>query len=180
MLKIVNDTVPLALQTLGYSELEIEQICNHIERYDTIEDVRQLDGLAKSGLKSEHLPIFDCAFKAHHGTRSIHYKGHLGALEAASPFLSGGISKSVNLPESATVEDIVNTYLDAWKRGIKCVAIYRDGSKRSAPLNVKKNKDMGTVEKIEEIEINPDKEPSEAETHLQAAEDYIQDLLAEI
>src|SRR6185369_7808528 len=86
---------------------------------------------------------FDCAFKAHRGTRSLHYRGHIRMMAAAQPFLSGAISKTVNLPEDATVDDIVNTYVEGWRLGLKAIAIYRDGSKRSAPLNVKKTKDMG-------------------------------------
>jgi ribonucleoside-diphosphate reductase alpha chain len=94
-------------------------------------------------LKPEHLSVFDCAFKPRLGTRSLHYRGHIRMMAAAQPFLSGAISKTVNLPETATVEDIVNTYIEGWKLGLKAIAIYRDGSKRSAPLNVKKTKDMG-------------------------------------
>jgi len=96
-----------------------------------------------SGLKPDDLNVFDCAFKAHRGTRSLHYRGHIRMMAAAQPFLSGAISKTVNLPEDATVDDIVNTYVEGWKLGLKAIAIYRDGSKRSAPLNVKKTKDMG-------------------------------------
>jgi ribonucleoside-diphosphate reductase alpha chain len=144
MLKIVNQTVKPALQNLGYTPAEIERISAHIEKYDTIEDVREEDGTTvASGLKPEDLPVFDCAFKAYRGTRSLHYRGHIRMMAAAQPFLSGAISKTVNLPEHATVEDIVNTYVEGWKLGLKAIAIYRDGSKRSAPLNTKKNSDMG-------------------------------------
>jgi ribonucleoside-diphosphate reductase alpha chain len=96
-------------------------------------------------LKPEHLPVFDCAFRPHRGTRSLHYRGHIRMMAAAQPFLSGAISKTVNLPEHATVDDIVNTYVEGWQLGLKAIAIYRDGSKRSAPLNVKKTKDMGGI-----------------------------------
>jgi ribonucleoside-diphosphate reductase alpha chain len=145
MLKIVNRTVPPALRRLGYTSDEISNILVHIEKYDTIEDVTDPDTgkTAHSGLKSEHLPVFDCAFKPHLGSRSLHYRGHLKMMAAAQPFLSGAISKTVNLPESATVEDIMQTYTEAWQLGLKAVAIYRDGSKRSAPLNTKKTTGMG-------------------------------------
>ena len=137
MLKIVNRTVPPALKRLGYSSDEIAAILVHIEKYDTIEDVTdpETGGTVQSGLKEEHLPVFDCAFKAYLGTRSLHYRGHLRMMAAAQPFLSGAISKTVNLPQKATVEDIMQTYIEAWQLGLKAVAIYRDGSKRSAPLN---------------------------------------------
>lgn len=145
MLKIVNRTVPPALRRLGYTADEIAAILVHIEKYDTIEDVTDPDTgkTAHSGLKPEHLPVFDCAFKPHLGTRSLHYRGHLKMMAAAQPFLSGAISKTVNLPESATIEDIMQTYIEAWQLGLKAVAIYRDGSKRSAPLNTKKTAGMG-------------------------------------
>jgi ribonucleoside-diphosphate reductase alpha chain len=140
MLKLVNRTVAPALRRLGYGDTEVAGILLHIEKWDTIEDVNAPDsnGIVRSGLKEEHLPVFDCAFKAHHGTRSLHYRGHLKMMAAAQPFLSGAISKTVNLPENATVEDIMHTYLEAWQLGLKAVAIYRDGSKRSAPLNTRK------------------------------------------
>ena len=144
MLKIVNQTVKPALINLGYSFSEIEKIIAHIDKFDTIEDVTEDDGTTiSSGLKPEHLTVFDCAFKAHRGTRSLHFRGHIRMMAAAQPFLSGAISKTVNLPKDATVDDIVNTYVEGWKLGLKAIAIYRDGSKRSAPLNVKKTSDMG-------------------------------------
>ncbi len=145
MLKIVNQTVKPALHDLGYGAAEIEKIIAHIDKFDTIEDVQdeQTGETIYSGLKPEDIPVFDCAFKPHRGTRSLHYRGHIRMMAAAQPFLSGAISKTVNLPEDATVDDIVNTYVEGWKLGLKAIAIYRDGSKRSAPLNVKKTKDMG-------------------------------------
>ncbi|MDQ2868064.1 MAG: vitamin B12-dependent ribonucleotide reductase [Verrucomicrobiota bacterium] len=144
MLKIVNRTVRQALEKLQYSGDDIERIIAHIDLFDTIEDVLDTDGSAiTSGLKPEHLPVFDCAFKAARGERSLHYLGHLRMMAAAQPFLSGAISKTVNLPETATVDDIMNTYVEGWRLGLKAIAIYRDNSKRSAPLNVKKTKDMG-------------------------------------
>ncbi len=146
MLKIVNQTIKPALKKLGYSSDDIERIVAHIDAFDTIEDVTDADGTKiSSGLKPEHQPIFDCAFKPFKGERALHYLAHLKMMAAAQPFLSGAISKTVNLPESATVDDIMNTYIEGWRLGLKSVAIYRDGSKRSAPLNTRKTKDMGTV-----------------------------------
>jgi ribonucleoside-diphosphate reductase alpha chain len=147
MLKIVNQTVKPALLHLGYTAEEIDGIINHIDKFDTIEDVTDDNGTTvPSGLKPEHLPVFDCAFKPHRGTRSLHYRGHIRMMAAAQPFLSGAISKTVNLPSEATVDDIVNTYVEGWQLGLKAIAIYRDGSKRSAPLNTKKTSDMGGTE----------------------------------
>ena len=145
MLKIVNRTVPPALVRLGYKPEEVAAILGHIEKYDTIEDVTDADTgePVASGLRSAHLPVFDCAFKPYNGTRSLHYRGHLLMMAAAQPFLSGAISKTVNLPEEATVEDIMQAYTEAWQLGLKAVAIYRDGSKRSAPLNTRKTAGMG-------------------------------------
>src|SRR5437762_121477 len=149
MLKIVNQTVKPALEKLGYNAEEIEGIIAHIDAFDTIEDVTDTDGSTiSSGLKPEHLPIFDCAFKPFKGERSLNYMAHLRMMAAAQPFLSGAISKTVNMPEAATVDDIMNTYVEGWRLGLKSVAIYREGSKRSAPLNTRKTKDMGTVEDV--------------------------------
>jgi ribonucleoside-diphosphate reductase alpha chain len=135
LLKIVNRTVPMALQRLGYSEEQIKDIVEYIDQHDTIEGAPEL--------KEEHLPVFDCAFKPQHGQRSLHFMAHLRMMAAAQPFLSGAISKTVNLPQTATVEDIMNTYIEGWKLGLKAVAIYRDGSKRSAPLSTKKGGENG-------------------------------------
>jgi ribonucleoside-diphosphate reductase alpha chain len=158
MLKIVNRGVPDALRRLGYGAKENEGIVAHIEKFDTIEDVEDCGGesataadqrrsqsaaTVKSGLKPEHLPVFDCAFKPYRGKRSIHYLAHLKMMAAAQSFISGAISKTVNMPHESTVEEIRETYVQAWKMGLKCVAIYRDGSKRSQPLNTKKTNDGG-------------------------------------
>ena len=145
MLKIVNQTVRPALEKLGYAPEQTEQILAHINEHDTIEDVAvpESQSVIKSGLKAEHLPIFDCAFKPHKGERSLHYLGHLRMMAACQPFLSGAISKTVNMPNGATAEEIMSTYIEGWRLGLKAIAIYRDGSKRSAPLNTKKTKDMG-------------------------------------
>src|SRR5437016_5954705 len=146
MLKIVNQTVKPTLEKLGYNSEEIERIIAHIDAFDTIEDITDTDGSKiSSGLKPEHLSIFDCAFKPFKGERSLNYMAHLRMMAAAQPFLSGAISKTVNIPEAATVDDIMNTYVEGWRLGLKSIAIYRDGSKRSAPLNTRKTKDMGTT-----------------------------------
>src|SRR3989441_1821603 len=146
MFKIVNQTVKPALEKLGYNAEEIERIIAHIDAFDTIEDVTDTDGSAiSSGLKPEHLSIFDCAFKPFKGERSLNYMAHLRMMAAAQPFLSGAISKTVNMPEAATVDDIMSTYVEGWRLGLKSIAIYRDGSKRSAPLNTRKTKDMGVA-----------------------------------
>ncbi len=145
MLKIVNQTVRPVLEKLGYNSEEIERIITHIDAFDTIEDV----ALVCAGLKPEHLPIFDCAFKPHKGGRSLSYMAHLRMMAAAQPFLSGAISKTVNMPEAATVDEIMSTYVEGWRLGLKSVAIYRDGSKRSAPLNTRKTKDMGTADDVD-------------------------------
>jgi ribonucleoside-diphosphate reductase alpha chain len=148
MLKIVNQTVKPALEKLGYSDDVIQNILAHINEHDTIEDVAvpETGTVITSGLNPEHLPVFDCAFKPFKGQRSLHYMGHLRMMAACQPFLSGAISKTVNLPEAASVEEIMNTYIEGWRLGLKAIAIYRDGSKRSAPLNTKKTKDMGATE----------------------------------
>jgi len=140
MLKIVNQTVRPALQKLGYSDADIESIIAHIDKYDTIEDVEEDGKKIKSGVRPEHIPVFDCAFKPMRGQRSLGYHAHIRMMAAAQPFLSGAISKTVNLPEHATVDDIVDTYVEGWKLGLKAIAIYRDGSKRSAPVVTDKKK----------------------------------------
>ena len=125
-LKIVNNTVAGALDRLGYDDATVAAILGFIEEYDTIEGA--------PGLKQHHLPVFDCAFKPLRGQRFIHHMGHLRMMAAVQPFLSGAISKTVNMPEHATVEDIESAYVDAWRQGLKSVAIYRDNSKRTQPL----------------------------------------------
>jgi ribonucleoside-diphosphate reductase alpha chain len=132
-LKIVNQTVPLALQRLGYTADEVEAIISYIDEFETIEGAPEL--------KPEHLSVFDCAFKPVNGERSIGHMGHLRMMSATQPFLSGAISKTVNMPERATAEDIEDVYLQGWKLGLKAIAIYRDGSKRSQPLSTGKKKD---------------------------------------
>lgn len=126
-MKIVNQTVPLALQNLGYDAEAASQILDYLDKNDTVEGAPEL--------RAEHLPVFDCAFKALKGTRSIHYMGHIRMMGAVQPFISGAISKTVNMPQDVSVQDIFDAYVEAWKLGVKAVAIYRDGSKRTQPLN---------------------------------------------
>ena len=130
LMKIVNQTVPPALEKLGYTAPEIEAIVHHIDEQETIEGA--------PSLKDEHLPVFDCAFKAANGERSIDYMGHIRMMGATQPFISGAISKTVNVPRNATVEDIEKAYVESWRLGAKAISIYRDGSKRTQPLNTSK------------------------------------------
>jgi ribonucleoside-diphosphate reductase alpha chain len=127
MIKIVNNTVPAALFKLGYSSEDVNAIVSYIDATGTIEGA--------PGIKREHLGVFDCSFKPAKGTRSIHYMGHIKMMAATQPFLSGAISKTVNLPHEAEVEDVAEAYAESWRQGIKAVAIYRDGSKGTQPLN---------------------------------------------
>jgi ribonucleoside-diphosphate reductase alpha chain len=127
MLKLVNQTVPIALRRLGYTEPQVSEILQYIDEHDTIEGAPHL--------RQDDLPVFDCAFKPATGSRTIHYMGHLKMMTACQPFISGAISKTVNMPEHATPEDISEVYLEGWRMGLKAIAIYRDGSKRSQPLN---------------------------------------------
>jgi ribonucleoside-diphosphate reductase alpha chain len=127
LMKIVNGTVPMALAKLGYTKPEIEAIVHHIDEHETIEGA--------PCLKPEHLPVFDCAFKPSQGERSIHYMGHIRMMGATQPFISGAISKTVNVPREATVEEVEKAYLESWRLGAKAISIYRDGSKRTQPLN---------------------------------------------
>jgi ribonucleoside-diphosphate reductase alpha chain len=143
LLKIVNRTVAEGSRRLGYSAQESERLIAHIEKFDTIEDVEEGGQTVCSGLKPEHLPVFDCAFKPYRGKRSIQYLAHLKMMAAAQPFVSGAISKTVNMPADSTVADIRDAYVQAWKMGLKCVAIYRDGSKRSQPLNTRRTNEGG-------------------------------------
>ena len=132
-LKMVNNTVPLALQTLGYSEDEITKIVAHIHQHDTLTNA--------PCLLDEHLPVFDCAFPSPGSGRCIPWDGHVKMMAAAQPFISGAISKTVNMPGSATVEDVANAYMLAWELGVKALAIYRDGSKSAQPLSTAKESD---------------------------------------
>jgi ribonucleoside-diphosphate reductase alpha chain len=130
LMKIVNQTVPMALRRLGYNDAEIREIVDYIDVNETIEGAPYL--------QEKHLANFDCAFKAAKGTRSIHYMGHIKMMGATQPFISGAISKTVNVPKEATVEEIMQAYIESWKLGAKAISIYRDGSKRTQPLNTSK------------------------------------------
>jgi len=158
MMKIVNRTVPVALHTLGYGKLEIDKIVQWIDQHDTIEGAPDL--------KDEHLSVFDCAFKAKNGQRSISWKAHIRMMAAAQPFLSGAISKTVNMPEASTVEDIEDAYLEGWKLGLKALAIYRDGSKSSQPLNTSKEGDRKKGGR--RSEVGGQEAPQPARRHLPA------------
>ncbi len=129
-LKIVNQTVPAALKKLGYTATQVEEILEYVNDRETIEGAPHL--------KAEHLSVFDCAFKPANGVRSIHYMGHVRMMGAIQPFISGAISKTVNMPEAATADEIEQVYLEGWKLGLKAIAIYRDNSKRSQPLSTGK------------------------------------------
>jgi len=148
LFKIVNQTVPLALEQLGHTSEQIGRIIGHIDDQDTIEGA--------ADLRDEHLPVFDCAFKAARGKRCIHYMGHIRMMAAVQPFLSGAISKTVNMPKEATAQEILRVYVEGWKLGLKAVAIYRDGSKRVQPLRVSKEQGAGesrTAEKYIDEEM---------------------------
>ena len=129
MLKIVNQTVPQALKRLGYRKGQIDEIIDYIDQHDTIEGAPHLE--------EDHLPVFDCAFRPANGERSIHHMGHIRMMAAVQPFISGAISKTVNMPEHSTVEEIMDAYMQGWKLGLKAVAIYRENSKRSQPLSTR-------------------------------------------
>jgi ribonucleoside-diphosphate reductase alpha chain len=142
MLKIVNQTVPTALKRLGYDPKQINEIIQYIDENDTIEGAPHV--------LDQHLTVFDCAFKAQNGTRSIHYMGHLKMMGAVQPFISGAISKTINMPSAASVDEIELAYHEAWKLGLKAVAVYRDGCKRSQPLSTGKDK-----EKLTDLGVTP-------------------------
>jgi ribonucleoside-diphosphate reductase alpha chain len=127
VIKIVNNTVPAALLKLGYSPEQVSDIVNHIDSTGTIEGAPHI--------RPEDLPVFDCSFRPQNGERSIHYMGHLRMMGAVQPFISGAISKTINMPEESSVDDIMNAYIEAWRLGLKAVAVYRDGSKRAQPLS---------------------------------------------
>ncbi len=133
MLKIVNGTVPRALSRLGYDSKEVQEIVEYLDEHETIEGA--------PALADAHLPVFDCAFKPRSGSRTIHYNGHIKMMGAVQPFISGAISKTINMPTGASVEEVAEAYMTAWKLGLKAVAIYRDGSKRIQPLNTGKREE---------------------------------------
>jgi ribonucleoside-diphosphate reductase alpha chain len=131
LMKIVNQTVPMALARLGYTQQQIKEIVEYIDENETIEGAPHV--------RETHLAVFDCAFKPFKGQRSIQYMGHIKMMGAVQPFLSGAISKTVNVPKDATVADIQEAYMESWRLGAKAVSIYRDGSKRTQPLNTSKD-----------------------------------------
>jgi len=132
MLKLVNKTAPMALEQLGYSVNDIKSICDYIDENETIEGAEKLN--------PDHLHIFDCAFKPRNGKRHIHYMAHLKMMAAVQPFISGAISKTINMPKESTTEEIIAAYMQGWKLGLKAVAIYRDGSKKLQPVSTKKHR----------------------------------------
>jgi ribonucleoside-diphosphate reductase alpha chain len=138
VIKIVNNVIPTALLKLGYTPQQSSDIVSYIDQHGTIEGA--------PGLKAEHLPVFDCSLKPANGKRSIHYMGHVRMMSAVQPFLSGAISKTVNMPEEATPDEIANVYAEGWRLGLKAIAIYRDGSKRSQPLNTAKGRESAKQE----------------------------------
>ncbi len=147
MLKIVNQTVPLALNELGYSPTEQAAIGAYLETHETIEGA--------PFLKDEHLPIFDCAFKPRNGVRTIEPMGHVKMMGACQPFLSGAISKTVNMPKDSTVQDIADIYMESWRLGLKAVAVYRDGCKRTQPLNTSLDTDATETAENTKVEYKP-------------------------
>jgi ribonucleoside-diphosphate reductase alpha chain len=151
LIKIVNNTVKQALLRLGYEPEAASEIVSFVEKTGTIEGA--------PGLKDEHLPVFDCSLKPGAGERSIHWRGHLRMMAATQPFLSGAISKTINMPEESTVEDIMQAYLESWKMGLKAVAIYRDNSKKSQPLSAAAaRKDEKKESKVVEMPVPQQKE----------------------
>jgi len=140
MLKIINQSVPLALKTLGYDQPKIESILAYINREDTVEGAPEL--------KDEHLSVFDCAFQPRNGSRSIPWKAHVRMMAAAQPFLSGAISKTVNMPRETTPADIAEAYIEGWRLGLKALAVYRDGSKESQPLSTSTEGDKAAAKQI--------------------------------
>ena len=140
VIKIVNNTVEQSLLKIGYSPESASEIVSHIDSTGTIEGAEHI--------KQEHLPIFDCSFRPQNGERSIRYLGHLRMMGAVQPFISGAISKTINMPEESTVEEIVDAYVEAWRLGLKAVAIYRDGSKRTQPLNTGSSDDGSGAAKV--------------------------------
>ncbi len=147
LMKIVNQTVPMALVRLGYTEDQVNVIVEYINDHETIEGAPHL--------KDEHLAVFDCAFKAAHGQRSIHYMGHVKMIGATQPFISGAISKTINVPHDATVEQIEQAYIDAWRLGTKAVSIYRDGSKRTQPLNTSQTLEQTAETAVAQMATQP-------------------------
>ena len=145
LMKIVNTTVPMALAKLGYNVEQVAEIVAYIDEHETIEGAPYL--------KDQHLAVFDCAFKAAQGQRSIHYMGHIKMMGATQPFISGAISKTVNVPKEATVDEVMQAYLESWKLGAKAISIYRDGSKRTQPLNTSRDKTADAAKAVAEAAV---------------------------
>ncbi|MGE5302421.1 MAG: vitamin B12-dependent ribonucleotide reductase [Alphaproteobacteria bacterium] len=147
LLKIVNNTVPRALKRLGYDAKQIEEIYEYIKEHETIEGAPHV--------RDEDLAVFDCAFKPKNGSRTIHFMGHVRMMGAVQPFISGAISKTINMPTDTTVDEIMQAYMESWKLGLKAVAIYRDGSKRTQPLNTSRDKEAKKTGGAEAKESRP-------------------------
>ncbi len=161
LMKIVNQTIPAALARLGYTDHQIKAIVDYVDEMETIEGAPHL--------KEKDLPVFDCAFKPARGSRSIHHMGHIRMMGAAQPFLSGAISKTVNVPKEATVDEIMQAYIESWRLGVKAIAIYRDGSKRTQPLNT--SRDKAPASKADPQAVEPADPPQAAR---RAAGDHAQ------
>ena len=153
LLKMVNSTVPAALRRLGYGEDAVKETVEYIDEHDTIEGAPSLE--------DQHLKVFDCAFKPVNGQRSIAPMGHVRMMAAVQPFISGSQSKTVNMPTEASVEDIAQTYMESWKLGLKCIAIYRDGCKRSQPLSTSRKDGKDVKAAAVAVEREPVPEVSE-------------------
>jgi ribonucleoside-diphosphate reductase alpha chain len=156
LMKIVNTTVPMALEELGYSATEVKEIIGYIDEHETIEGAPHL--------KDRDLAVFDCAFKPSNGVRAIDYMGHIRMIGATQPFISGAISKTVNVPKDASVEDIQKAYVDAWRLGAKAVSIYRDGSKRTQPLNTSRDQTVKTADSAVQPEPQRRRLPDERQS----------------
>ncbi len=167
MIKIVNNTVPSALFRLGYSSEQANRIVEYIDATGTIEGAPEL--------LPDHLPVFDCSFKPAKGTRSIHYMGHIKMMSATQPFISGAISKTVNLPHDATIDEIAEAYIEAWREGLKAVAIYRDGSKGAQPLNVSDGNKAKEIRKSGEAAAGSDARVAQPPTAVASAQPVVTD-----
>src|SRR5947208_5295112 len=155
LIKIVNNTVPQALTKLGYTPDQTSEIISYIDGHGKVDGAPHF--------KPEHLPVFDCSLAPPGGGRSITWTGHVKMMAAAQPFLSGAISKTINMPEDSTIEDIMDAYMESWKLGLKAVAIYRDNSKKSQPLNAGSNKEVQKGEKTAQAAVATVVEPMQRE-----------------
>ncbi|MFC1788218.1 vitamin B12-dependent ribonucleotide reductase [Patescibacteria group bacterium] len=169
MIKIVNQTIPEALARLGYTEDEIREIVDYINETDTIEGAPHL--------KEDHLSVFDCAFRAANGTRFISHMGHIRMMAAVQPFISGAISKTVNVPTEATAEEIAEVYMEGWRLGLKAIAIYRDGSKRLQPLTISKEQDSQVNDNKETAQITITEDLTESKAFKEVVTKQVNDQL---